>query len=154
MADLNFKKITNKLPKCKDGRIDYTDSKVAFVINAILIHNSEILILKRSDKVATNKNSWDCIGGYCDENTLPINILKKELKEEINLNLDYVDKIEELEIIEINDEKKWIIYPFIVYLNSKPKIQLDWEHTEYKWVNKNEVPIKIKQILNSPKKTH
>ena len=154
MNNYNFEKITNELPRFSDGRIDYTNSRIAFVINAVLIHNNKILMLKRSDKVTTNKNSWDCIGGYYDENITPIKILQKELKEEINLNLDYIDKIEELEIIEINDEKKWIIYPFIVYLNSKPKIQLDWEHTEYKWVNKDEVPIKIKQILNSPKKTH
>ena len=35
--------------------------------------------------------------------------------------------------------KTWIIYPIVVELIARPKIQLDWEHSEYKWIKPEEL---------------
>jgi hypothetical protein len=33
----------------------------------------------------------------------------------------------------------WIIFPVLVELSVKPAISIDWEHTEYKWINPNDL---------------
>lgn len=144
---LNF--FSKNLPKLSDGRIDYTKSKVAIVVNIVVMFKDEVLILKRSSNVSTNKNVWDCVGGYYDEDVPPENIAMKELEEELGITKKNVENLIQLETFEIVSDKNWIIYPFIAKLNKKIEIKLDWEHTEYKWIKENEARGKILKILNS-----
>ncbi len=73
----------SRLPRFPDGRIDFSKSKEAPIINVIIMHEHEILLLKRSGKVRTSKNRWDCLGGYLDEEVPPEKKTMIELKEEL-----------------------------------------------------------------------
>jgi len=33
----------------------------------------------------------------------------------------------------------WRIHPFLFKISSPKKIKLDWEHTEYRWINPDEL---------------
>jgi hypothetical protein len=60
-------RLAEKLPKFLDGRIDYTDAKEAAVLNCFVMHDGELLLLKRSDKVSHYKGVWHVVAGFLDE---------------------------------------------------------------------------------------
>lgn len=133
---------SQKLPHFPDGRINYSSSSIAPVINVVVRHQDKILLLKRSDRVNSYKGKWNTLGGYLDE----VRSLKYKVEEELR---------EELSISSIADAtisygrpyrfldkaigKTWIIHPVLVEFEKKPKINLDWEHTEFKWIKPGEI---------------
>ncbi len=141
------------LPQFSDGRIDFSDAEICPVVNVIVIHDDEILILKRSSKVSTHKNMWDCVGGYMDELISPEKKAAKELKEELGISSGNMMSISSGEPFRLDEkEKRWIVFPVMVELRDKPDISLDWEHTEYAWIKKSRIEgfrlsKKIKDIL-------
>jgi 8-oxo-dGTP pyrophosphatase MutT (NUDIX family) len=52
------------------------------VVTCILRHNKKILILKRSQMVATNKGMWAGVSGYIEEGESPLQTAIKEVSEE------------------------------------------------------------------------
>lgn len=127
------------LPRFPDGRINFSKSDEAPVITIFIKHSNEILMLKRSNKVATYKGKWNTVAGYLDElieSPLKSKIVE-ELDEELGIGEEYIDSINYGEAYTFKDEnisKTWHIHPVMVELKEKPEIILDWEHTEYKWV--------------------
>lgn len=109
------------------------------VVSCILINeNSEILILKRSDKVRTYKRCWSGVAGYVEEGERPIDTAYKEIREEVSLERDDVELLKQGDVFEYTDiyeniRYDWIIYPFLFKCRKKGKIQIDWEHSEYVW---------------------
>ena len=49
--------------------------------------------------------------------------------------------LEPVSFEDIYDGKKfdWTIHPFLFKIEKKGKIQIDWEHTEYRWINPQEI---------------
>ena len=45
-------RLSAELPRFEDGRVDYTKSPVAPVVNCIVWYDDKILLLQRSDRVA------------------------------------------------------------------------------------------------------
>jgi isopentenyldiphosphate isomerase len=109
-----IKEFSEKLPHFPDGRINYSNSDIAPVVTCFLKDKDKILLLKRSDKVRTYKGKWNTVAGYLDE---PKTIREKALEK----------------------HKTWITCPVLIELKNKPEIKLDWEHTEYKWINPEEL---------------
>ena len=137
-----IEKFSKKLPHFHDGRINYSSSKTAPVINVVVEYKDKILLLKRSDKVNSYKGKWNTIGGYLDE----IVPLKKKVEEELREELGITDlekaKISYGESYEFHDReigRTWIIFPVLVEFQTKPKIKIDWEHTEFKWIKHGEI---------------
>lgn len=120
----------------------YLAFKVSKVINVFLEHNSKILILKRSQKVGTHRGIWCAVGGYLEEGKPVLQNAKQEVKEELGIRIiglkDYrigkSFKFEEKVI-----DRIWHVHPVLFRLKSKPRIKLDWENTEYKWVKPEEI---------------
>lgn len=132
----------NKLPKFPDGRIDYHTSDVAPVLTIFVKFDGKILLLKRSDKVRAYQGKWNAIAGYLDDLKPIEEKVLEELREEIRVSQDiieqiYYGKIEKIEDKKIN--KIWIGQPVLVKLKNKPKITLDFEHTDYKWILPSEM---------------
>jgi len=137
-----IKEFAKKLPKFPDGRIDYSHADTAPVLNVVLKWKDKILILKRSDKVKNYKRKWNTLGGYLDD----LQSLQEKVREELR---------EELQIVKITDSqihlgtpytlkdteinKTWIVHPVVVLFKKKPKVVLDWEHTEYRWIHPGEI---------------
>jgi hypothetical protein len=132
-----FKELEKKLPKFSDGRIDYSKSKECLVITVFISYKNKILLLKRSGKVSTYKYKWNTVTGYIDENITIYQKILEEIGEELSLTKKNISSYKIYNSFEFTDEKinkKWIIYPSKIELKNNPKIILDWEHSEYKWI--------------------
>ncbi|MBS3155608.1 NUDIX domain-containing protein [Candidatus Woesearchaeota archaeon] len=135
-----IKEFSKKLPKFKDGRIDYSKSNEAPVITVFIKFKDKILLLKRSDKVLTYKGKWNTIAGYLDEVKPIEDKVKEELREKINVKEFLSIKIGKyFKILDKKINKKWIVTPVLVELKDKPEIKLDWEHTEFEWIKPEEM---------------
>ncbi|RLI76564.1 hypothetical protein DRP05_12680 [Archaeoglobales archaeon] len=130
------------LPKLPDGRIDYSNSDIAPVITVFVKHGDEILILKRSDKVRTYKGKWNTVAGYLDE-VKPIEYkVLEELREETGVEGNVISKIKfgrPYKFVDNKIKKTWIVFPVLVELKEKIDPKLDWEHTEFRWIKKEEL---------------
>lgn len=137
-----IEEFSEKLPKFPDGRIDYSSSDTAPVITVFIKYEDMVLLLKRSDKVSTYKGKWNTVAGYLDE---PKPVRKKvleEIKEEVGIDEGNIFSIrlgEPYEFTDTEANKTWIVHPILVEMKNMPDIQLDWEHTEYKWVKPEEL---------------
>ena len=135
-----IKEFSKKLPKFKDGRIDYSKSNEAPVITVFIKFKDKILLLKRSDKVLTYKGKWNTIAGYLDEVKPIEDKVKEELREKINVKEFLSIKIGKyFKILDKKINKKWIVTPVLVESKDKPEIKLDWEHTEFEWIKPEEM---------------
>jgi 8-oxo-dGTP pyrophosphatase MutT (NUDIX family) len=122
------------------------------VVTCILMNKEgKILLLKRSDRVSTYKEFWAGISGYIEEDEKPIDTAIKEIKEEIGIDeksVKLINKLDPVEFIDIYDGIKynWKIFLFLFKFEEKDKIDIDWEHSEYKWI----LPSKIQKYNTVP----
>ena len=114
------------------------------VVTCLLINDEgKILILRRSSKVKTYKELWGGIAGYVEENEDPYGTAVKEIKEEAGISkeeLKLIRKGKTIEFTDLYNNKKydWMIFPFLFFVK-KSKIQIDWEHTEYRWISPSDI---------------
>jgi len=115
------------------------------VATCLLINEEgKLLILKRSEKVRTYKGLWGGIAGYVEENEEPYETAIKEIREEVGIKKEDISLIKRLDPIEFTDyyngeQYDWIIFVFIFKIEKKGKIQIDWEHLEYRWIPPSEI---------------
>lgn len=131
-------KLYRKLPKFPDGRINYSGSSIAAVVTAYLFNQGKLLILKRSEKVGHYKSMWDTVSGYLDEIKDPVRKALEEVSEELGIGPETIAKASKGKEFSFLDEKEgveWIIAPILVVLSKKPNIKLDFENTEYRWID-------------------
>ena len=112
------------------------------IITCILKNKDKILILKRSDKVKSMKGLWAGISGIIEKNEEPLTRAKIEIFEELGLDekqIKLVKTAEEMRIVSPQYQNhEWEVYPFLFEVKN-PKIKLNWENSEYKWIKSNEV---------------
>ncbi|HVO77693.1 MAG TPA: DUF126 domain-containing protein [Methanomassiliicoccales archaeon] len=118
---------TVELPKVEEHR----------VVTAILHCDERILILKRSDKVRTNKGMWAGVSGYIEEGEEPLQTAVKEIGEETQVRGAKLVMSGEPISVRISGTI-WRIYPFLFDVPDE-KVTIDWEHTEYAWVHPSEL---------------
>jgi 8-oxo-dGTP pyrophosphatase MutT (NUDIX family) len=133
-----LREFSEKLPKFPDGRIDYSDSDKAPVLTCFVKYKDKILLLKRSDKVRIYQGLWNSVAGYLDEFRPLEEKVLEELREELSITPDLIKQTklgQSYELIDSKAKKIWIVFPVLVELNKEPKIKLDWEHTDLKWID-------------------
>jgi 8-oxo-dGTP diphosphatase len=101
---------------------------------AIIIINSKILVTQRSAKMKLPLK-WEFPGGKLEKDESEIQCIKREIREEINIEIDVFKKlpnsIYDYGSLEIN------LIPFIAnYVSGKIKLA---EHKDYKLLNKTEL---------------
>jgi 8-oxo-dGTP pyrophosphatase MutT (NUDIX family) len=122
------------------------------VVTVILLNEEEkILILKRSNKVKTYKGMWGGVAGYIEEHEEPYETALKEIREEVGLetsDIELLKKIDPISFIDYYEEEKydWKIFPFLFRVRQGVKIKIDWENTEYSWID----PLQIKNFNTVP----
>jgi 8-oxo-dGTP pyrophosphatase MutT (NUDIX family) len=125
-----------------DGRINYTGTTYAPVVNVFIKFGDEILLLKRSDKVANYKGKWNSIGGFIDE---PMPIEQKaigEAEEELGISKSMIKRViagKPYELYDPEIKKTWLTCPFVIEMLSKPEIRLDFEASEYRWIKPSQL---------------
>jgi len=136
------KEFKEKLPEFDDGRIDYHSSDIAPVTTVFVRKGNKILLMKRSEKVRTYKELWNTVAGYLDE-VIPLEEkVLEELDEEISVTEEDITSIQFSEPHTFTDKKinkTWITYPVLVTVKKDTKINTDWEHTKYRWIDPEEL---------------
>ncbi|HYG00472.1 MAG TPA: NUDIX domain-containing protein [Candidatus Saccharimonadales bacterium] len=110
--------------------------KTSLIVTSILRNGNEILILKRSPRTKTMQNLWAGISGYLEPSEDLISRALVEIYEETKINGKelILDKILNQITINIKPDLTLIIQPFY-FLSSTRTILLNWEHTEFRWIN-------------------
>ncbi|MBI4257637.1 MAG: NUDIX domain-containing protein [Thaumarchaeota archaeon] len=107
------------------------------------MHDNRVLILKRSDKVATMKGHWGGVSGYLEGDEAPYSRALKELKEEVALEADDVQLIRGGNVIKSRDISRddliWMVHTFLFNVKDPDKIRLDWEHDECRWIQPRQI---------------
>ncbi len=131
-------KLEKKLPKFSDGRIDYTDSIIAPVVTLFVKYDGKILLMKRSQRVGNYKGRWCTVAGYIDEHKPVRRKMLEELNEETGVSKKSIKSFNLGKRYSFSDKKidrTFVVFPGIVELKKKPRIKIDWEHTEYRWIS-------------------
>jgi|TARA_B100000959_G_C14968573_1_gene618778 8-oxo-dGTP pyrophosphatase MutT (NUDIX family) len=112
------------------------------IVTSFIKNNNKILILKRSDKVRSMKNLWSGVSGIIENNEIPVNRAKIEIFEEVGIRENKIELIKSVEKIKISspqyENHEWEIFSFL-FETKETKIKLNWENSEFKWINKNEL---------------
>jgi len=121
-----------------------------YVVTCFLEYDNKILLLRRSERVGVYRGRWAGVSGYIEEGNTPYEQALEEIREETGLGGEDIQLVREGELLEVIDEeigRKWIVHPFRFRVIRPEKIKIDWEHTEMKWTD----PEEIEQYETVPK---
>jgi len=112
------------------------------IVTSFIRNNGKLLILKRSDKVKSMKELWAGISGIIENNEDPLKRAKIEIFEEVGITEDKITLVKSAEEMRVNspqyENHEWEIYPFL-FETENPKIELNWENSEFEWINLDEL---------------
>ncbi len=136
----DLKELTKDLPRFEDGRINYSNSNLAVTVTIFLKHDSEILLLRRSQKVRGGQGKWFTVTGFFDEFKPPSEKAIEEVEEETGIRKSQIGDIRSGKVYRLEKPHKlFFIYPLLAELSDKPEIHLNWEHTDYRWIKPHDI---------------
>ncbi|MFQ5987959.1 MAG: NUDIX domain-containing protein [Dehalococcoidia bacterium] len=112
------------------------------VVTCFLEHDNKIKLFRRSERVGVYRGRWAGVSGYVEEGNTPYQQALEEIKEETGLGGEDIQLVREGEPLEVIDEeigRKWIVHPFRFRVIRPEKMEIDWEHTEMKWIDPKEI---------------
>lgn len=113
-----------------------TDVVTCFLLDP----QGRVLILRRSSRVGTYQGRWAGVSGYLEAE--PEEQAFTELSEEVGLTRQEVALLvqgEPLEVVDREMDRTWVIHPFLFRVDDPAKVRLDWEHTEFRWIDPDEM---------------
>ena len=112
------------------------------IVTSFITDNNKVLLLKRSQKVKTMKGLWAGISGIIEKDEEPLTRAKIEIFEELGIPEDAISLLKASEQIKVESPQyknhQWEIFPFLFKVK-EPKIKLNWENSEYRWINSDEI---------------
>ena len=111
------------------------------IITSFLSNEEKYLILKRSDSVKSMRGLWGGISGVIEGSEEPLQRAKIEIFEEAGISdnkISLVKTAKEMKVTSRYSNHGWIIHPFLFTVD-EPKIKLNWENSEYKWIIPNDI---------------
>ena len=112
------------------------------IVTSFIKNSNKILILKRSNKVRSMKGLWSGVSGIIENNENPKDRAKIEIFEEIGITKDEISFIKSVEKIKISspqyENQEWEVFSFL-FETKKTEIKLNWENSEFRWINVNEL---------------
>ena len=112
------------------------------IVTSFIRADGKLLILKRSDKVKSMKGLWAGVSGIIEKNEEPLKRAKIEIFEEIGITEDKITLVKASKEMKVNspqyENHEWEIFPFL-FETENPIIKLNWENSEFKWINSNEL---------------
>lgn len=111
------------------------------VVTAFLSYRGRILLLRRSSQVGSYRGRWAGISGYIEHDEAPIERALKEISEEVGLggsNISLVRMGQALPAFDKDIDTLFVVHPFL-FLTEQPKISLDWEHDDFRWVRREDL---------------
>ena len=101
----------------------------------ILNKEGKLLAVHRTETAPSNANRWDFPGGGINFKEDAIESIKREIKEETNLEVEDADPFDV--IAEWFENGNWVTIGYVAKAKSK-EVKLSYEHDEYKWVTPEE----------------
>ena len=115
------------------------------VVTCFLVHRrpdgDRVLLLRRSGRVSTYQGRWAGVSGYL-EAADPLEQAYTELAEEAGLGRDQVRLLAACGVLDLYDPdlaRRWRVHLFMFEVSDPGLVRTDWEHTEARWVQPEEV---------------
>jgi 8-oxo-dGTP pyrophosphatase MutT (NUDIX family) len=112
------------------------------IVTSFIKNSNKILILKRSNKVRSMKGLWAGVSGIIENNEKPLDRAKIEIFEEIGIKENKIKLIKNVEKVIISspqyENHEWEVFSFL-FETKDVKIKLNWENSEFKWIEINEI---------------
>ncbi len=112
------------------------------IVTSFIRADGKLLILKRSDKVKSMKGLWAGVSGIIEKNEEPLKRAKIEIFEEVGITEDKITLVKAAKEMSVNspqyENHEWKIFPFL-FETENPIIKLNWENSEFKWIDSNEL---------------
>lgn len=121
----------------ESGEVEVQGVQESRVVTCVIMHGGKLLALKRSQKVSTNRGLWAGVSGYIEDGEEPLDTALKEMREETAITEARLVKTAPVYSVRA-DDRVWRIHPFL-FDSSAPDVTIDWEHTEYRWIDPGEV---------------
>jgi 8-oxo-dGTP pyrophosphatase MutT (NUDIX family) len=124
-----------------DGRVNYKNAPLAPAVMCVLKCGDEFLLAKRGYGLADANGVWSIINGFIDEVKPVAQIASQELREELGLELPakQIRVAESLGVKGNGEKRAYIIFPCLATVETKPVIKLDREHTDFAWINRQQL---------------
>jgi len=110
--------------------------KFGVAVKGIIRKDGKILVVKRADHDDHKPGLWETVGGGIDEGEMPQDALKREIMEEVGINVSIKHPFNVFTFTKDNGESKIGITFLCDYINGE--VALSDEHSEYKWIDPQE----------------
>lgn len=121
-------------------------------IGAFIENNGKLLIMKRDNRDENFPGVWEIPGGTANANEKLDEALKREIKEETNLDAVPVKPVYVFEYDATENKKKEhkIEIDFLVHVKDISKFMMSSEHSDFAWISENELE---KHVMTSEMKS-
>lgn len=121
-----------------NGLMDISNLELKRAVTSFLFNRGEVLIMRRSEKVGTQRGKWAGVSGYLEEDEDPETRSRKEIAEETRMEKATLQRKGQ-PILARGDDTVWEIHPFLYEVDTR-EITIDWEHVEYRWIRPEDLP--------------
>lgn len=117
-------------------------------VDAIMIFENNVLILRRANYMKNFGGYWGFVGGSIDkkDNNSKEAIIR-EIKEETGIDLTENEKNKMRSIDTIKHDNGSDTEYWVVNLEAKPNIKISREHSKYEWINKEMLSSKSYKLI-------
>lgn len=113
-------------------------SKIKLSVCGVIIYQNKFLIVKRSETDDFLPNCWEFLGGGVEDGETISEALKREIKEEIGLDISY----EHPQLIGISEEfmdkdktERYLQLNYKIVMDTEPNMTLSSEHVAFDWAD-------------------
>jgi 8-oxo-dGTP diphosphatase len=126
-------------------------------VKAVIESEGKILLLQRSKKLRGEDN-WDLPGGLIENNQTQEETLKREIAEELGLNIDIIRPFGTWNFRRALDGKIVSVQNYLCKIpDNNFEIKLSEEHSVYKWISPKDIsnfrlkdPSLVESIIDFP----
>lgn len=137
-------KATKSYPKFADGRIDYTNERVCYVLNCVVVVGDKVLLTRRGADVIAYPNTMNGISGFIDDTSKTLEeIARQELVEELNAPLEQLQRMvigEPFVQIDEDINREWHVHAVLAEFPGEFTPTTNWENKSAEWFAINDVP--------------
>jgi hypothetical protein len=121
------------------GSVELAEVEATEVVTAFLQRpDGRILLLRRSDRVGSFRGAWAAVSGFLEDPT-PEAQARREILEETGILPQQCRLATAAPVVYARaDRRMFVIHPFRFEVDD-PAVRLDWEHTEFEWVDPSEI---------------
>ncbi|MBI2124105.1 MAG: NUDIX domain-containing protein [Candidatus Wildermuthbacteria bacterium] len=120
-------------------------------VKSFIVQEGKLLVIRRRSDDVHKPGQWDIPGGRLELGEDPIEGLKRETREETNLEINIVLPIEVRHFTREDGQKITMIIFLCRLLGGE--LKLSKEHQEYEWVNAEKDTDKVPSWLSSVRDT-